>query len=390
MMGGRMSPVTFGIDQVPAGDARRVGFVTNDAATTADGKVKSRVALLGRGWKVVRLFGPEHGLAATAADGAKVGDGVDPLTGLPVVSLYGDRVRPTAEQLADLDVIVFDIPDCGARFYTYIWTLSHLLEACADARKPLVVLDRPNPIGGRLEDAEGPMLDEAYVSTFVGRWNMPVRHSLTLGELATHWNAERKIGCDLSVVRCAGWKRDMHWPATRLPFVAMSPAMRSYESALLYPGTCLLEGTNLSEGRGTDWPFRVTGAPWLDADAVADELNERALPGVRFARFDFTPSARKFEHQLCRGVRIDLTDAHAVRAVRVGLHLIAAVARRHRGQFAWLMYKSPAKLAGSGHFDRLIGLRGVREAIDDGTLDATTVARATGWAERVRPSLLYA
>lgn len=382
--------VTFGIDEAGPGDGRRVGMVTNDAAMTADGRHRSRQVLIQRGWKIVRLFGPEHGLAATAADGARVGDATDPVTGLPVVSLYGDRVRPTPEQLADLDVLVFDIPDCGARFYTYIWTLSHLLEACAEAGKPLIVLDRPNPIGGRLDDAEGPMLDERFVSTFVGRWSMPVRHALTLGELATHWNSERKIGCDLAVVRCGGWKRDMHWPATRLPFVPMSPAMRSYESALLYPGMCLLEGTNLSEGRGTDWPFRVTGAPWLDADPIVDELNGQGLPGVRFSRFDFTPSSRKFEQQHCRGVRVDLTDAHAVRSVPVGLLLIAAVARRHRGQFEWLLYKSTTRHAGGGHFDRLIGVDGVRDAIDQATLDALAVARPTGWAERVRPALIYA
>lgn len=382
--------VTFGIDEIGGGDGRRVGMVTNDAAMASDGRRRSRVVLMERGWKVVRLFGPEHGLAATAADGAKVGDGTDPVTGLPVVSLYGDRVRPSREQLADLDVLVFDIPDCGARFYTYIWTLSHLLEACAEARKPLIVLDRPNPIGGRLDDAEGPMLNEEYVSTFVGRWNMPVRHSLTLGELATHWNTERKIGCDLSVVRCGGWSREMHWPATRLPFVPMSPAMRSYESALLYPGTCLVEGTNLSEGRGTDWPFRVAGAPWLDADPIVDELNGNALPGVRFARFDFTPSARKFADQRCSGVRADLTDAHAVRSVPVGLLLIAAIARRHPGQFEWLLYKSATQHAGGGHFDRLIGVEGVRDAIDDGALNAAAITRPTGWADRVRPALLYA
>ncbi len=382
--------VTFGIDEIGGGDGRRVGMVTNDAAMTCDGNRRSRTVLMERGWKIVRLFGPEHGLAATAADGAKVSDGTDPVTGLPVVSLYGDRVRPTREQLADLDVVVFDIPDCGARFYTYIWTLSHLLEACAEAHKPLIVLDRPNPIGGRLEEAEGPMLDEQYVSTFVGRWNMPVRHALTLGELATHWNAERKIGCELSVVRCSGWSREMHWPATRLPFVPMSPAMRSYESALLYPGMCLLEGTNLSEGRGTDWPFRVAGAPWLDADPIVDELNGNTLPGVRFARFDFTPSSRKFENQRCRGIRVDLTDAHAVRSVRVGLLLISAIAGRHPGQFEWLLYKSPTKQAGGGHFDRLIGVENVRDAFDHGTLNGGAITRPTGWIDRVRPALLYA
>lgn len=389
------SPVRFGGDLLTPADLpdrnARLGLVTNDAATcSTDPATPARVSLLARGLRLTRLFGPEHGLTATAADGAKVGDGVDPVTKLPVVSLYGDRVRPLPEQLAGLDALLFDIPDAGARFYTYIWTLSHLLEACAEARLPLIVLDRPNPIGGRLEDAEGPILDENFASTFVGRWAMPVRHSLTAGELATHWNAERRIGCDLRVVRCEGWNRKMHWPDTRLPFVAMSPAMRNYETALVYPGTCFLEGTNLSEGRGTDWPLRVAGAPWLDADAVAEALNNARLPGLRFSRFDFTPTARKFEGEACRGVRVDLTDAHAVRPVAMGLTLLQAIAGRHPGEFRWLTYPTAVNKAGTGHFDRLVGVDGVRQAIDAGTLDAAAVTRPGAWAERVGGALLYA
>lgn len=387
--------VAFGVDRVNPNDlpapAARVGLVTNDAATTATDPARpARVTLRARGLNLVRLFGPEHGLTATAADGAKVGDGADPVTGLPVISLYGERVRPLPEQLADLDALLFDIPDAGARFYTYIWTLSHLLEACADAGKPLIVLDRPNPLGGRLEDAEGPMLDESFVSTFVGRWSIPVRHSLTAGELATLWNAERRIGCDLRVVRCEGWRREMHWPDTRLPFVPMSPAMRNYETALVYPGTCFLEGTNLSEGRGTDWPLRVVGAPWLEADATVDDLNALRLPGLRFSRFDFTPTARKFSGERCAGVRVDLVDAHAVRPVAMGLHLLAVVARRHRGRFEWLAYKTAVNRAGDGHFDRLVGVPGVRASVEGGSPDIAALTRATGWADRVRPVLLYA
>src|SRR5829696_7016264 len=195
-----MRRMRFGIGEIvhagPGAVGRgRLGFVTSDVARTSDG-VHSRVALLNAGFDIVQLFGPEHGLSGAEADGAPVADHVDALTGLPVISLYGQTVRPRPEMLRELDAILFDIPDVGARFYTYIWTLSHVLEACADARRPLVVLDRPNPIGGDIDACEGPMLDEAAFSTFVGRWNIPIRHGLTVGELATLWNAERAIGAD--------------------------------------------------------------------------------------------------------------------------------------------------------------------------------------------------
>jgi len=380
--------VNFGIDNLPAADRGRVGLVTNDAATTAGGTA-SRAALLSRGWNLVRLFSPEHGLTATAPDGAAVADGADALTGLPVVSLYGDRVRPPLQLLEDLDAVLFDIPDIGARFYTYIWTLSQVLEACAQARRPLIVLDRPNPLGGLLSDAEGPMLDESFASTFVGRWSIPIRHSLTVGELATLWNAQRRIGASVTVVKCSGWQRRMHWPDTGLPFVPTSPAIRCYESALLYPGTCLLEGTNLSEGRGTRWPFQLAGAPWLASAEVANELNAAGLSGVRFVTEDFVPADRQFSGARCRGVRIEVTDAKRVRPVAVGLSLIAAIARRHAKEFEWHRYPTAVNRAGEGHFDRLIGVAGVRDSVDRGSLGISALCGCASWTGMVEPFLLY-
>ncbi|RME50048.1 MAG: DUF1343 domain-containing protein, partial [Caldilineae bacterium] len=320
-------PVRFGIDMLlagPLGDLRgpRIGLVTNDAATTGAGAsaplTPTRRALIQAGVTLTALFSPEHGLGAAAADGAGVGDAIDPLTGLPVHSLYGERFRPAQEHLADLDLLLFDIPDVGARFYTYIWTLSHVMEACAEAGTPLWVLDRPNPLGGALAAAEGPMLDEARVSTFVGRWRMPIRHCLTIGELARLWRQERDLPLDLTVVTLAGWSRSMHWPATGVPFVPPSPAMPSYETALLYPGTCLFEGTNLSEGRGAAIPFRVVGAPWLENQAVADGFNALGLPGVRARAVQFTPTASKHAGRLCRGVMLHVLDVHRFRPVAAG------------------------------------------------------------------------
>ena len=393
-----MCAIRFGIDRlITSSDVprpARLGLVTNDAARLAsDVNVTSRVALREAGFSLVRLFGPEHGIGASAADGAHVADGIDPLTGLPVISLYGQTHRPAGGQLDDLDVVMFDIPDVGARFYTYIWTLSHVLEASADANKPLVVLDRPNPIGGDLDACEGPTLEESKFSTFVGRWNIPIRHGLTVGELATLWNAERAIGADLRVIQMIGWTRDMHWPDTGLPFVPTSPAMPDYLTALAYPGTCLFEGTNLSEGRGTDAPFRTIGAPWVDADAVAQRFNALDLAGVIARPMQFTPAGRKYAGELCRGVRLDIGDARGFRPVAASLHLLGIVLDLHRDRFRWSPYPTAANETGGGHFDRLAGTSTVRESLTAGTGDLTAKiaewTRATDWTARAGPRLLY-
>jgi uncharacterized protein YbbC (DUF1343 family) len=389
--------IRFGVDQVAAklpGELRdaRAGLVTNDVALTTDGR-RSRAALKEGGLRLTRLFGPEHGLSAAAADGDHVGDSVDALTGAPVTSLYGKTQRPSKESLADVDVLMFDIPDVGARFYTYIWTLSHVLEAAAEAGKPLWVLDRPNPIGGDLALAEGPVLDEGFVSTFVGRWSMPIRHCLTVGELARVWNAERRIGADLHVVRVEGWKREDHWPALGVKFTPPSPNMPSYESALLYPGTCLIEGTNVSEGRGTEAAFQLVGAPWVEGEVVAEMLNALAFDGVRTSGVEFTPASRKFAGQRCSGVRFEITDGGKVRSVSVGLALIGILARLYPDYFEWFPPANETKPAGS-HFQRLVGRPEVLDCLDARTVELKEcIRRWTGagdWAARVTPHLMYA
>jgi uncharacterized protein YbbC (DUF1343 family) len=380
--------VQFGIDALlrTKADSARIGLVTNDAAKTTNG-ISSRRALLDSGFNLVRLFSPEHGIGASVADGEAVADGADPLTRLPVVSLYGEETRPSLESLADLDLILFDIPDVGVRFYTYIWTLSHVLEACAEARKPLWVLDRPNPIGGNLADAEGPILDETFVSTFVGRWAMPIRYSLTIGELARLWNRERRIGADVRVVTMQGWRREMHWPDTGLRFVPTSPAIRDYQTALLYPGTCLLEGTNLSEGRGTKTPFRAIGAPWLDSESLAKNFNEFE-PAIRATEISFVPTARKYERQACRGILIDVINPKSLRPVRFGLHLIATVIRMHPDTFSFAPYPTAANETGGGHFDRLAG-KPIQSALRDQTLNIEQCTWAGDWKSLADAHLLY-
>ena len=387
----------FGVDQllVTPGLLRgSIGLVTNDAARTAlDARVRSRVALRDAGFNVVRLFSPEHGLGADAADGALVRDGFDPLTGLPVISLYGDKLRPPRASLADLDAVVFDIPDIGARFYTYIWTLSHVLEACAEAGLPLVVLDRPNPLGGDLAAAEGPILDVARYGSFVGRAAIPIRHSLTTGELAGLWNAEWRLGAKLQVVPCSGWTRAMHWPDTGLPFVQTSPAITSYAATLTYPGVCLFEATSLSVGRGTPFSFQAVGAPWLDAMRVAQAFNRFQLPGVWAEAVTMIPSLPPHANVPCAAVQLRVTEPRAFRPVSAGLHLLAAVMARHPRDFCWTAYPTAANPGGEGHFERLVGQAGIRETLEGnlpslaGRIAAWTAA--PGWRERVLAGLLY-
>jgi uncharacterized protein YbbC (DUF1343 family) len=263
---------------------QRIGLVTNPGAV--DREVRSTVDRLTasgetgetaggqRDWRVTRLFGPEHGLRGDYPAGGQVPDSVDPFTGLPVSSLYGQHRQPTAEMLADVDVLVVDLPQVGVRFYTKNTTTANCIEAAAAHRRPIVVLDRPNPIGGVA--VEGPLLERGFES-FVGRRGQPIRHGLTLGELARTVNDGEGIGADLTVVPAAGWSRAQWWDQTGLPWVIPSPNMPTLETATAYPGTCLFEGTLLSEGRGTTRPFEIVGAPWIEPYRWAAALEERAL-----------------------------------------------------------------------------------------------------------------
>lgn len=392
-----MSGIQFGIDRLlasPGLGTGRVALVTNDAARTArDPKLHSRVALQRAGLKLVRLFSPEHGIAASAPDGAAVADGVDPLTGLPIVSLYGERMRPPRESLTDLDAVLLDIPDIGARFYTYIWTLSHVLEACAEVGVPLIVLDRPNPLGGDLAAAEGPILDVEKFGSFVGRAAIPIRHSLAVGELAQLWNAEWKLNAKLEVIRCEGWRRSLHWPDTGLPFVPTSPAITSYAAALLYPGVCLFEATNLSVGRGTALSFQAVGAPWLRARIAVENFNRLSPPGVVAEATIFHPAIAPYAGEQCPAVRLVVKNPKTFRPVAAGLLLLATVIELHREHFRWTNYPTAANPRGEGHFERLVGRTGIRATLERGVAEVRPLIEnwtaANDWARRVNPILLY-
>ena len=329
---------------------RRVGLITNHTGRTRDGRGTPAVLQAAADVTLVAIFSPEHGFSG-ALDQSNVPDAEDPATGLPVRSLYGATRRPTAEMLADLDTIVYDIQDIGCRFYTYVSTMGEAMKAAAEHGKRFVVLDRPNPING--SDVAGPMLD-AGGESFVGWHTMPLRHGMTVGELARLFDAELELRLDLVVVPCEGWRRHDAWEATGLEWVNPSPNMRSLTAAFLYPGIGLLETTNVSVGRGTDTPFEVFGAPWISGQALAAELAARGLPGVAFVPVSFTPDSSTFKGERCGGVNVVITDRDAFEPVRTGLEIAVALRRLHPDDW---------KVDGYG---RLLGRREVLDAIRGG------------------------
>ena len=299
----------------------RIGLVTNHTGRNRAGTSSIDILKATGNVRLVALFSPEHGIRGQLNQ-ENIADAVDEQTGLPIYSLYGETRRPTPEQLKNLDALVFDIQDIGTRFYTYISTLRHVLEAAAATGIQVVVLDRPNPING--VDVEGALADENRLS-FVAPHTLAVRHGMTVGELAGMMNTEQKIGAQLTVVQMQGWARSMWFDETNQTWVNPSPNMRSLTQATLYPGVGLLETTNLSVGRGTDTPFEVVGAPWLDGQKLALRLNQRPLAGVRFIPIRFKPHASVFKDQDCGGVQIIITDRSVFNAVRTGLEMASAL-----------------------------------------------------------------
>jgi uncharacterized protein YbbC (DUF1343 family)/CubicO group peptidase (beta-lactamase class C family) len=298
----------------------KIGLVTNHTGRDRAGKQTIDVLKNAPNVQLVALFSPEHGIRGLADE--NVSDSRDEKTGLPIFSLYGETRRPKPEQLKDLDAIVFDIQDVGTRFYTYISTLGYVMEEAAKARKPVIVLDRPNPINGI--DVEGPIADGDKLS-FTAHHQIPVRHGMTVGELAQLFNQQRQIGCDLRVVRMDGWRRQMWFDATNLDWVNPSPNMRSLTEATLYPGIGLLETTNVSVGRGTNTPFELVGAPWIKGQELASYLNRRNIAGVRFVPLRFTPNTSVFKDESCSGINIVVTDRAKFRAVRTGIEIAVAL-----------------------------------------------------------------
>jgi uncharacterized protein YbbC (DUF1343 family) len=343
---------------------KKIGIVTNHTGILPDGRHIVDVLNEIEGVKIVALFGPEHGIRGEVPDGKSISHGVDTKTGIPVFSLYGEVKKPTEEMLKDIDVLIFDIQDVGARFYTYISTMSYCMEACAEMGKKFIVLDRPNPIRGVYVD--GPILEPRFKS-FVGLHPIPVAHGMTVGELAKMFNdegwLENAVKADLTVVKMENYSRRMWFDQTGLPWVKPSPNMMTLKTAIVYTATCFIEGTNVSEGRGTQHPFEWIGAPWIDGEKLAKELNYYKLPGVKFEPISFTPTDiekvtvdPKYEGEKCGGVYLNVYDREKFEPVKVGVYILYALKKLYPDKFKW-------RTAGQ---DRLWGTDKVRLMIDEG------------------------
>jgi uncharacterized protein YbbC (DUF1343 family) len=390
--------VTTGLDvwveqRFSALKGKAVGAIVNPTSVDAQFQHLADLLAAAPGVKLKALFGPEHGVRGEAQYMVAVEDVArDPRTGVPVYSLYGstfESLSPRPEWLAGLDALVFDIQDVGSRYYTYVYTMALAMKAAAKAGIAFYVLDRPNPIGGA--QIEGNLAGERFRS-FVGLYSLPNRHGMTAGELARYFNQEEQIGCALTVVPCEGWRRAHPWSDTGLHFVPPSPNMPTPDTALVYPGMCLGEGTNVSEGRGTCRPFELFGAPWLDSTALVERLSHEALPGVKFRPASFTPTFDKHRGVSCNGAMIHVMDRSAFRPLLTGIAIFRTLRELGGEHFAWrtdayeFVKEVPA-------FDLLCGTDQVRLGIDAGAPLSKLVEgfeeQAAAFEWKRLPHLLY-
>jgi uncharacterized protein YbbC (DUF1343 family) len=316
---------------------KKIGLLTNQ--TGANAELVSTIRLFHEHphIQLVALFAPEHGLKTNIKEGEQFSDSIHSATGVPVFSLYGVSKKPTDIMMESVDIVVFDMQDIGTRYYTYIYTMAYMMEACARTGKKMYVLDRPNPIGGHV--VEGNLIDTDFTS-FVGLYPIPTRHGMTVGELASYFNVEFNIKCDLVVVDMEGWNRKLFFSETGLPWIPPSPNTTSTDMMLLYPGTCLLEGTNLSEGRGTTQPFEIVGAPFLDGEKLQDEVNALCIEGIRARAVSFTPTYQKYTGEHCEGIQLHITDHNTIQPVRTFVRILALIAKLYPTDLKFLEYGS--------------------------------------------------
>ena len=388
-----MKRVRSGLEELLARPSRlkgaKVGLIANPTAVTPD-LVHAALHLKAlKGAKLVALFGPEHGVFANAQDLEEVGDLKDPETGLPVYSLYGRTRVPTVQMLKGIDTLIFDIQDVGSRYYTFIYTMLHAMQACAAHGVRLIVLDRPNPIGGAV--VQGNVLDPAFLS-FVGMHPLAVRHGMTVGELAVMFAHELGLKLKLDIIAMKGWRRSMDFEDTGLPWVLPSPNMPTVDTTFLYPGGCLIEGTNLSEGRGTTRPFHFIGAPWLDPWKLASDLDRAGLAGLAFRPCYFTPTFQKHAAKLCGGVEVHITDRSQIDAFYAYLVIIEKARAQNKAKFAWRTPPYEYEFI-KPPIDILCGTSDVRKAIEAGKpvrrFKASFDAQAKAFEVVRAPHLIY-
>ena len=384
----------FGIDILlnsePNWKNKPIAFLTNDAATTSTGE-KSRKALITKGFNIVKLFSPEHGINSKGLDGAKMDNEIDAITGLPIISLYGEKFAPTLQDLQDVEILIFDVPDVGVRFYTYLWSMTYWLEAAAQFKKQIIILDRPNPLGGNFQMVEGPIL-EINLKSFLGRFPIPIKHQCTIGELAQYFNEVENIKAPLEVVACKNLNREQLFYDWNKPWVATSPAIQNIEACLLYPGLCLFEATNVSIGRGSAYSFEWIGASWFNLPAITmvgqnilrEDIKMESLP------IKLLIDGTLIQH---KGIRIKVLDPYHFNPVLNGLLLLKLVKDIHPHDFKWIPYPTNVNPTGENHLSLLLGIENAEELFNlplkEWLSKMLQLLKVTYWEKDMEPYLIY-
>ena len=386
--------IQFGIDNLLALDpkwkTKKIAFLTNDAATTSKG-IASRKALIDAGFNIIQLFSPEHGISTKGADGHKIKDQVDPITKLAIISLYNEKLAPTKEDLKGIDVLIFDIPDAGTRFYTYLWTMSYFIEAAAKFNLPIYILDRPNPLGGMFNLVEGPMLDSS-LSSFIGRFSIPIKHQSSFGELAKYFNESQNWNADLKVIPCKNLKREDLFFDWNYKWVNPSPALQNFEACLLYPGLCLFEATNVSVGRGSDYSFEWIGASWFNMPAIVMVWQNILKDDIKIETLRLTMLVDN-EIEDMKGIRIKVIAPNAFNPVLTGLIFLKLIKDIHPQDFKWQPYPTNVNPTGANHLSLLLGIPDAEKLFDlplkDWLNKVVSALKVTQWEKTMQPYLLY-
>jgi len=384
----------FGVDTLlqndPIWKKDRIAMLTNDAARTSSGVI-SRLALKAAGFNITTIFSPEHGIHTIGADGALIQDGIDHKTGLPIISLYGEKYMPSADDMKDIDILLFDVPDAGTRFYTYLWSMSYWIEAAAKYNKLVIILDRPNPLGGNLALSEGPMLDES-ITSFIGRFNIPVKHQCTLGELALYFNTIQDWNANLIVIKCAGWDRVQLFFDWNQKWINPSPALQNIEATILYPGLCFFEATNLSVGRGTSYSFEWIGAPWLKQKEMMMMAHNMLGEDYKLEPINLAIQVAN-ETSTFKGIRMKVKDPYHYPAVMNGLLLLKLIKDLHPNDFKWMPYPTNANRSGENHLSLLLGLQNAEQLFElplkDWLQNCIKIIKVRNWSHTIAPYLLY-
>ena len=384
----------FGIDILlqnePIWKKDRIAMLTNDAARTSSGVI-SRLALNEAGFNLTCIFSPEHGIHTIGEDGALIQDGLDDLTGLPIISLYGEKYMPSADDLKDIDILLFDVPDAGTRFYTYLWSMTYWIEAAAKYNKQIIILDRPNPLGGNLALSEGPMLDES-ITSFIGRFNIPVKHQCTLGELALYFNTVQHWNANLKVIQCERWDRTQLFFDWNQKWVNPSPALQNIEATILYPGLCFFEATNISVGRGTSYSFEWIGAPWLKQKEIMMMALNMLGEDYKLEPINLAIQVEN-ETSSFKGIRMKVKDPYHYPAVMNGLVLLKLMKDLHPNDFKWMPYPTNANPSGENHLSLLLGIQNAEQLFElplkEWLQNCIKIIKVRNWSHTIAPYLLY-